>query len=165
MTVQSYSYPLGSVLPDYLRSVLGLCVCAVPFVMGIDRPLITAIFAVLICLFLGYGARTGIRHFTRFEVDDEGIAVNLPMRRAFAWKDVDFLRLRYYSLRRDRKRGWLQVVIGAGGTHIAMESTVAGFRDVVDRAAAAVGRNGVALDDATANNLASLAAEGAEAMP
>lgn len=162
MTVRTYSYPFLGILADYARAVVGLGVCAVPFLMGIHRTLVTYMFAVLICLFVGYGARTVLRHFTRFEVGDEGLAVNLPKRRGFAWKDVDFVRLRFYSLKRDRKRGWLQLVIGAGATRISMESTIAGFRDVLDQAVAAAGRNGIVLDETTAANLESLSADGAE---
>lgn len=162
MTAGSYSYPLGVVLLDYMRALLGLAVSAVPFAMGIDRPLVVYLFAGLACVFLAYGLRTLIRHRTRFRIGDEGIAVNLPVPRGISWSDVDIVRLRYYSLHRDRKRGWLHLVVGAGGTRISMDSSIPGFRDVVDKAVDAAGRNGLSLDDVTAANLASMADGAAE---
>ena len=152
----SYSYPLRAVLGDYLRAGAGIVISGFPLVMVSSKPFVTYLFGGMICLFLVYGARTVSRHFTRIEVSAEGILTTLPLRRGIAWRDLSKLRLKYFSTKRDKSNGWLQLVLTSGQGRISIDSGLDGFRDVVMRAMDAARQNGVEIDPATVANLAAL---------
>jgi len=151
-----HTYPLTAVIGDYSRSVGGLAVSVVPFAVAPSRPLVTYLFGTLIAVFAVYGLRTLARHFTRVEVANDAISINLPTFRRIAWTEVEALRLRFYSAKRDRSRGWFQLTIAGPGRGVVIDSTITDFHGIVASAAAAAARNGIALDEATAANVAAL---------
>jgi len=151
-----HTYPWTAVIGDYSRSVAGLGVSLVPFAVAPSRPLVTYLFGAMIAAFVVYGARTAMRHFTCVEVGDAGIATNLPTPRGIAWTEVDTVRLRFFSSRRNRSRGWFQLVVGGAGRRIALDSSITDFHHVVTRVAAAAEANRLSLDAATADNIAAL---------
>lgn len=151
-----HTYPWTAVIGDYSRSVGGLAVSAVPFAVAPPRPLVTYLFGTVIAIFLVYLLRTVARHFTRVEVDDEAISANLPSYRKIAWRTLEGLNLRFFSAKKDRSRGWFQMTLVGAGQRMTVDSTITDFHGIVARAAAAAERNGVALDDATAANVAAL---------
>ncbi|MDX9860057.1 MAG: hypothetical protein RBS99_03985 [Rhodospirillales bacterium] len=159
-----HTYPLTAVIGDYSRSAGGLAVSVIPLVVAPSTPLVTYLFSGMIAVFLVYALRTAIRHFTRIELSDEGIGATLPTARRIDWTDLEILRLRYYSSKRDRSRGWFQMVLAGAGRRIVIDSPITDFHSIVARAAAAANRNGMQLDDATSANVAALtsasAAEG-----
>lgn len=158
-----HTYPLTAVIGDYSRSVGGLAVSAIPFAVAPSTPLVTYLFGGMIAVFLVYALRTAARHFTRVEIGDEGIAANLPTARWIAWRDLELLRLRYYSSKRDRSRGWFQMVLAGAGQRIVIDSPITDFHSIVARSAAAASRNGVSLDEASAANVAALTSASAAA--
>ena len=149
----THTYPLIAVLGDYFRAVLGIGISIVPLVLVTSKPIITYAFIAMIVVFIGFGLRTVMRHKTRIEVDDEAIAVNLPSRRRIVWSDLGFLRLKYFSTRRNRKGGWLQMTMIGAGQRITVDSKIAGFRDLLDRATRAAAENGVELDETSLANM------------
>lgn len=151
-----HTYPLYSVLGDYIRAVLGVAVSAVPLIFISSRPLITYIFWGLIVVFSGYGLRTLTRHLTRIEATDEGVVANGPIRKAFAWRELSKLRLKYFSTKRDKSNGWLQLEMTGNGRRIDVDSSISGFNDMVARATDAATVNGIALDEASIANIASI---------
>jgi hypothetical protein len=76
--------------------------------------------------------------------------------RSIMWSELDRLKLSYYSTRRDRRSGWLQLELRAGGTRLNLDSRLEGFDRVVRRAAETAAARGLVLSEATAANLASL---------
>lgn len=151
-----HTYPLTAVIGDYTRSLLGLAISIVPFYVAPSKPFVTYLFTAMIGAFVVYGLRTVARHLTRIEISDEGIRINLPTSRAIAWTDVETMRLRFFSTKRKSANGWFQLVVSGAGRHIAVESSIGDFHDVVTRTAAAAARNRLVLDDVTASNLAAL---------
>jgi hypothetical protein len=66
------------------------------------------------------------------------------------------MRLGYYSTRRDREGGWMQLkLIGAGGT-VKLDSTIDDFTHIARRALAAARANNLQLGEPTLENLAAL---------
>src|SRR3546814_11929791 len=53
--------------------------------------------------------------FRSVEVGDRGIVARGPLGGAIAWPDLEDLRLRYYSTRRDRTQGWMHMTLKGGG--------------------------------------------------
>ena len=70
------------------------------------------------------------------------------------WSRIDRLKLSYFSTKRDRSGGWMQLTVGsAGGRAVKIDSSLDGFHDVVERAAYAAREVGLALSEATRANL------------
>ncbi len=151
-----HTYPLTAVIGDYSRSAAGLAVSVVPFAVAPSRPLVTYLFGTMIAVFAVYALRTAARHFTRVEVDDDAISANLPSYRKIAWTTIEGLSLRFFPAKKDRSRGWFQMIVVGAGQRLSVDSTITDFHGIVAVAAAAAERNGIALDEATAANIAAL---------
>jgi hypothetical protein len=73
------------------------------------------------------------------------------------WSRLERLKLSYYSTRRDRTSGWMQLAVGsAGGRIVKVDSSLEGFYDIVERAAQAAEAAGLQLGPATLVNLRSM---------
>jgi hypothetical protein len=159
MTV--HRYPRRVIVADYLRAAFGLACTSLPLVAAAGEPVATVIFAGLAALFAVFGARTAVRQATRVVVTDgvlERSAIStFGLRRVTVpWERIVDVKLRYFSTRRDRERGWMQLAVSGGGGRITVDSTLEGFDVIARRAAEAAEANGVAMSDATVDNLAAL---------
>src|SRR5262249_28337175 len=103
--------------------------------------------------FGAFGLRTALRHGTSVEMTDTELRSRGLWRSTVAWGDLDRLRLAYYSTRRDRKSGWMQLDLGAGNARVRLDSRIAGVDQVVRRAAAVAIERGLELNESTAANL------------
>src|SRR5262249_44197910 len=99
-------------------------------------------------LFLCFGLRTALRQATRVELSEAVLRASGPLATSIVWSELDRIKLAYYSIRRDRGGGWMQLELRAG--------RIGGFPVLVERAARAAAARGLALDAATAANLRSL---------
>jgi hypothetical protein len=141
---------------DYLRGGAGLAVTAVPLLLFPMHWAVAVAFAAAAVLFLAFLVRTWMRQATTYEVDDRGIAAKGPLGGALAWPDLRRFKLRYFSTRRDRQKGWMQLDIQGAGRRLRLESSLSGFDQVVERAHEAAVANRVPLDESTDANLMSL---------
>ncbi len=119
-------------------------------------PVATTILASLAALFALFGIRTALRHATRIDVSETGLRASGPLAAAIRWAELDRLKLAYYSTRRDRRDGWMQLELKGDGATIRLDSRIAGFNDLVERSALAAAARGVELSAATAANLEAL---------
>lgn len=156
-------YPRPALAGDYLRGGAGLLLTGLPLLALPLSPWVAPAFAAAALVFALFTARTVQRQLTIVELGEEGIAAHGPLGAAIRWQDLARLKLRYFSTRRDRERGWMQLTLqGTGqgiGRRLTLESTLDGFDAVVERAAAAACANRLALDPATLDNLAALGIE------
>jgi hypothetical protein len=162
-----HRYPWPALRADYLRAGIGLALTGAPLFAIPGGAIAFVILALLAVLFLTLGLRTGLRHASRFECDDREVRRVAPLlpylsalpfwpARRVAWDGIARLRLRFFSTRRDRTGGWMQLSVGDGGGRLYFDSTLDGFESVARRAAAAATRNRLPLNDATRANLAAL---------
>ena len=112
---------------DYLRAGLGFSVTAGPFLMLDPVPSVATILAALALLFAAFALRTGVRHLTVIEVTDDGIVSRGPIPCRIAWGDVKRVRLDYFAIRREPRRGWMQLKISGRSRGIRIDSTIDGF--------------------------------------
>jgi hypothetical protein len=75
---------------------------------------------------------------------------------SIAWSELDRVRLAYYSTRRDRRGGWMQLELRSGREKVRIDSRIEGFTDVVKASARAAEARGLSLDPATLANLEAL---------
>lgn len=154
MTV--YRHDFGSLGGDYLRTGLGLALTLGPLALVPVHTVLAWILGGLACLMVVHGLRTVWRHLAAVECCDDVLVLRAPVTRRLAWSDLGKLRLRYFSTRRDRDRGWMQLILSGNGVTLRIDSTLPGFEEIVRRAAAAAAAAGLPLSGATRRNLESL---------
>jgi hypothetical protein len=141
---------------DYARAGAGILLCALPLLLLHLHWLVALIFALLLLLFCGFAWRVWRRHRVRLWLDTEKITASGWRDATILWRDLGELRLSYFSTRRDRQRGWMQLMVRAGRTRLTFESTLEGFQALVEEAAAAAATRDLKLSSTTVDNLAAL---------
>jgi hypothetical protein len=150
-------YPIAALYADYLRAAFGLALTAGPLLLLDLAAAVAALLGVLGLLFAWFGMRTVLRHLSRVELSGNAIALCGPVARRLAWDDLERMKLAYYAPRRSRDDGWMQLTLrGRDGCAIRLDSTLAGFDQVVGRASRAARANALSMDAATHANLAAL---------
>ena len=151
-----HAYPPTAALADYLRCGAGLLFAAVPLAAIKTTPAVSAILVLILGVFSVYALRTLVSQFTRIEVDEDCIKTRGLTPKSLPWRDINDLKLSYYSTRRDGTGGWLQLKLTGNGRRLNLDSRIGGFDIVATRAAAAATRNGAEFDFATRHNFQAL---------
>ncbi len=141
---------------DYAGSAIGLACSLGPLAFVQPAAAVAWVLAAAAAFFLVYFARTVCRQLTHIELDEAGICARGPLGAAIRWEDLRSLRLGYYSTRRDREEGWMQLRLRSAQRTIRIDSEVDGFADIARAAAAEARRRGVDVDEATRANLRAL---------
>ena len=116
----------------------------------------------LALLFAVFGARTALRHRTVVEVDDIKVATHGLWRQEMKWSELIEVKLNYYSTKRDRTSGWMQLMLRGPTGKLRFDSTLDGFPEVARRAHMTARAKGIELTEATISNFASLGFEPAK---
>jgi hypothetical protein len=158
MSVHRYSMrALGA---DYARAGAGMAMTLGPLLFVGPGPAMIAVLGGLGAIFLIFAVRTWLRQMTRVEVSEEGITTESSARLAphtvISWRDLSGLQLKYYSTRRDRREGWLQMKLKTAGRSLRVDSNLDDFPVVARHAAEAARSNGLRLTPATIDNLGAL---------
>ncbi len=149
-------YPAAAMVADYLRAAAGLVPTGVVFAIEPVGTVAATVLGSFAAIFGIFGLRTMLRHATSLEMTDTELRAQGALRRTIAWAELDRMKLTYYSTSRDRRSGWMQLELGAGGARVKLDSRIAGFDRLVLRAAEVAGTRGLALNEATLANLQSL---------
>jgi hypothetical protein len=154
--VARFGYPTAAMLGDYLRAATGL----VPTLVILATVSVGSVAGVVLCgfaaIFGAFAIRTALRHGTSLEVSDTELRATGLRPAVIPWSALDRMKLAYYSTRRDRKSGWMQLELGAGRARLTLDSRLGGFEQVVRHAATAAGEGDLELSEATAANLQAL---------
>jgi hypothetical protein len=128
--------------------------CGAPLLLlEVNRWLAAILFGgfLLFALFL---VRTTLRHHTRYVLGPDTLCADGPAGTLVEWNRLDRMKLSYFSTKRDRTDGWMQLTVGSlGGRPVKIDSSLDGFHDIVERAAHAAEQTGLTLSDATRANL------------
>ncbi len=163
--MKTYRYPPRELAGDYARGGVGLAVTAGPLLFLPTNPIIMWILAGFAALFMVFAARTAIRHMTVIRIDDAGIAAVGPIGASVRWDDLRRVALSYYSTRRDRTRGWMQLSVRGKGRAVRLDSSIEGFRDIAAQAVHHAELKRIELSPATVVNLNALGIATATAAP
>lgn len=154
--VARFSYPASAMIGDYLRAAAGLG----PTVLILATVSVGDVAAVVLsgfaAIFGAFAVRTVLRHGTRLEISDSELRAVGLRSATIAWSQLDRMRLAFYSTRRDRKSGWMQLELGAGRARVSLDSRLDGFDRLVRYAATAAVERNLDLGEATAANLQAL---------
>lgn len=148
----TYRYPTSALAGDYARAGFGLLCTAGPLLFMNVASVMVWVLGGLSLLFATFGVRTAIKHATTFELDAEGITARGPRTTALSWGDLSSVTLRYFSTRKDREKGWMQLILKGASGSVRVDSTLEGFQDVVERAARVVKAHSLPLDPPTIAN-------------
>lgn len=148
----TYRYPTSELAGDYARAGFGLICTAGPLLFMNVASVMLWVLGGLSLLFATFGVRTAIKQATTFELDAEGIVARGPKTTKLFWTGLSGVTLRYFSTRKDREKGWMQLILKGEPGSIRVDSTLDGFQDVVERAARAVKAHNVPLDPPTIAN-------------
>ena len=156
MSSADLRYPRQTLWADYIRGAAGVVLCGAPLLtLDVNRWL-----ALLLCagfvLFATFLVRTALRQRTRYILTPDTLCADGPAGALVEWKRLDRMKLSYYSTKRDRSGGWMQLSIGSGGGSVKVDSSLDGFYDIVERAARAAETIGLELSPATRANLRSM---------
>ncbi|MGD9615575.1 MAG: hypothetical protein AB7H90_09540 [Alphaproteobacteria bacterium] len=151
-----HSYPASAMIGDYLRAAAGIVPAGAIFATVPVAPFPATVLGGFAIVFGIFGLRTALRHNTSIEIGDIGIRARGLVERRIAWAELDRVKLSYYSTRRDRKSGWMQLELSGGGTKLGLDSRIEGFGEVARRAAEAAYARQLQLSESTAANLEAL---------
>jgi hypothetical protein len=149
-------YPASAMIGDYLRAAVGLVPTGVLFSTVPVGGVAATVLGSFAAIFGMFGLRTALRHGTSLEMSETELRARGVWTSTIAWAEMDRMKLAYYSTRRDRKTGWMQLEVGANGRRLQLDSRIGGFDQVVRRAAAAAAARDVELSEATIANLQAL---------
>jgi hypothetical protein len=157
LTAADLRYPQASLLADYGRALTGAVLCGAPLLALDINFWLGLVLAGGLILFILFGLRTALRQHTRYVLSDETLCVDGPAGTLVEWSRIDRLKLSYFSTKRDRTDGWMQLSIGSSGSRqIRVDSSLDGFHEVVEHAARAAGAAQVEMSVATCANLRSM---------
>ena len=153
--VATHRWTAKALTGDLTKGVLSLGVAlfllaAAPF--GSIGSVIALCLAIVFGLYL---AHTVSRLRTVVEVDDQGLLLSggLFGPKTIKWSELERFELRYFSLRRDRKEGWMDLKLKARGQTVAIDDRLDGFHDVLARAWTGARSADIGVSDATHANL------------
>lgn len=149
-------YPASAMVGDYLRAAAGVVPAGAVIATEPVGAVAATVLGAVAAIFAVFGLRTLQRHATSLEMTDVELRARGAQRRTIAWAELDRVKLAYYSTRRDRKSGWMQLELGAGSARVSLDSRIAGFDRLVERAAAVAEIRGIPLNEATSANLEAL---------
>ncbi|MHA1564015.1 MAG: hypothetical protein ACTSX7_01775 [Alphaproteobacteria bacterium] len=164
--MSEHRYPMESLTGDYLRAAAGVVFCGGPLILvDVGRwPLI--VLGGLTVLFTYFGYRTWLRHTTLLTIDDTRLATHsvkpphVPWQNAsLPWPDLQRYKLSYFSTKRDKTGGWMQLTLRGKGRKFQIDSAIDGFDDVARQAFHAAHRNKVQFSDTTLGNLGAIGIE------
>jgi len=147
-------YPRQTLWADYVRAGVGVVLCGAPLVLLDVNRWLAMVLLLGFLLFALFLARTALRHHTRYILGPDTLCADGPAGTLVEWNRLDRFKLSYFSTKRDRTDGWMQLSIGsAGGRTVKVDSSLDGFHDVVERAARAAEAASLILSDTTRANL------------
>ena len=151
-----HRYPRRAIFLEYFHAALGLLLTLGPFAVVTPLAPVTGVLGALGTLFAAFGARAVLRHRTHFSLSESGLTVDGLVRRHLPWDQLTRCTLGYYSTKRDRRDGWMQLKLTARRRSLRIDSQMEGFATIVRQAARAALSRGIAFDPTTVENLRAL---------
>ena len=148
-----YGYSFSSVRGDFVRAIVGLVLCSLPVLLGLDFILALWLLVPLTAVFITFLVRIIIRYMTTVTVTNEWIRVNSFFDITLYWADVTDFKLSYFTLWRNGEKGWMEMRLRNATNSVKIESSLVGFEAIASRAFAAAEANHISLNSTTTSNL------------
>ncbi len=154
--MKHYRYPSRNLRGDYARAGIGMLLTGAPMMQAGGVPVMMVALGGLFLMFLGFGIRTWTRHRTRIGIDEEALHVLGPRRRRIPWDELEGVTLKYFSTRRDRTGGWMELTLRGRAGGIKIDSSLERFDELAALIAGKARDRGVAIDETSRENFAAL---------
>ncbi len=157
MSSADLRYPRETLWADYIRAATGVILCGLPLLFVEVNRWLAVILAGGFLLFGAFLVRTAFRQRTHYLLGPDTLCADGPAGTLVEWSRLDRMKLSYFSTKRDRTSGWMQLVVGSTGARtVKVDSSLDGFYDIVERAARAAESRGLELSRTTRVNLRSM---------
>jgi hypothetical protein len=154
MSVEVYRWPHSAIIADYWRSGGGFAASVVFLLLMPPLSLAFVFFVALAVVFGLYLSQTVLRAHTGLALVPEGLAITgLLGDRLIRWDTLGQFALRYYTLRRDRETGWMDLKLASADAKITLDDRVDGFRPILERAWEAARARDIGISSSTYANL------------
>jgi len=154
--VSTHRYAARALAADYGRAGAGLALTVTPLALVEPAPAVGVSLGLLAALCAAFALRTLARQRIEIALDATGVSVAGSRRRRVLWRDLDHVSLAFYTTRRDRAKGWMQLSIAGANRRIEVDSTISDFPALVAASLAAANAKGLALSPRTLANAAEL---------
>jgi len=149
-------YSTKSLNADILRAIIGFALCICPVILIVAEPLINGILIASSLLFLVFGIKTWLRRSVRVNCKETEIIISGPISRSLEWNELRGLKLSYFSTRRNKKDGWMQLKLEGKSRKITIESNLEKFEEICARAYQAASDNNIPITKTSERNFAEL---------
>ncbi len=149
-----HHYARQGLYGDYARAGAGLALTVGPLAATGATGAGAYILVGLAAVFAAFGIRTFVRQHTAVVMDEEGVSTAGIRRVTVRWQGLRRVKLSYFSTRRDRQRGWMQLMLRGDTGMIRVDSSLEGFEALVARTAEVLNARGLKVSDTTAANFA-----------
>src|SRR3546814_11189227 len=116
-------YPLQYVAGDYARAGSGFLLPACPLFWMTDSLPAVLLLGCPAILFAFFGMSTLLRQLTAVTLDEDGVSTSGPRNARVRWQELERVDLRYFSTRRDREKGWMQLLLWGQDQSAAVDIT------------------------------------------
>lgn len=151
-----YRYPVAALRGDYIRAGIGTLFMGGLMVGAHAVPVMAVLVGGLFLVFLGFGLQTFARHMTMLDIEPEGLRIYGLRRRLLRWDELTGVRLRFFSVKRERSSGWMELTLTAKGGKQRIDSSLDGFSDIARAVAEAVEGKGITIDETSVENFRAL---------
>ena len=149
-------YPVSSLRGDYIRAALGMAFTGMMLIGASKVPVMFVIIGSIFLLFAGFGVQTLMRHITSIQLKEEGLVVFGFRNRKIKWSQVNGTKLRFFTVKKARDAGWMELILLTSSGKIKIDSSIDGFNKIAEAVAQAVERMDVKIDETSVENFNSL---------
>jgi hypothetical protein len=154
--VSLHRYPLSTLMGDYVRAGLGVLATFAMFLfldLGAAGVITLLIIGGVSLFFL---LRTVDRNQTVVSLDDEAITMKGLRGATVAWSELARMTLAYYTIKRDKSDGWMEITLKDAKATIKLDSRLENFGAIVVKAARVARARRIPLNQITLSNLKAL---------
>ena len=154
--MDGYRYPISELRGDYIRAVAGMLFFGMFLFSASSVPVMFFIIGSIFLLFLGFAVQTWSRHSTVIRIEPHGLRFYSLRRREIAWDDLSSAKLRFFTVKRDRDAGWMELTLFKGKNKTKIDSRLEGFNDIAAAVANKIEEKGVTIDENSVENFNAL---------
>ena len=154
--MDGYRYPISELRGDYIRAVAGMLFFGMFLFSASSVPVMFFIIGSIFLLFLGFAVQTWSRHSTVIRIEPHGLRFYGLRHREIAWDDLSSAKLRFFTVKRDRDAGWMELTLFKGKNKTKIDSRLEGFNDIAAAVANKIEEKGVTIDENSVENFNAL---------
>lgn len=150
--MSAHRYPVASLRGDYLRAAGGMLFLGLLLIGASTVPVMFVLIGSVFLLFAGFGFQTWSKHMTMIELDGDGLQIFGLRRRKFTWDTLTGVKLRFFTMKRDRDSGWMELTLIGDAGKTKIDSSIEGFNEIAEAVAKSVEEKGIKIDETSVEN-------------